>query len=233
MRRITKNLITLAVSAAFSTAGYAASSGNLSVIGTIKPASCTTTIGGVADASFAYGKISKTLLLQGSITPLEAKSLELKISCDGQTKLAVSALDNRPSTNPFASGTIVDLSDAGAPSNTDASTLFGLGSYGAENKHIGGYSLAVNVTSAKHDGVAGRMAYSSSSGGSWGYAATGHLMGNIWKTWASTAAAAVPVSGTEFTGDLMVKAFILPRADLVLTDNVALDGSATIEIHYL
>ncbi|EQA1624974.1 DUF1120 domain-containing protein [Enterobacter asburiae] len=71
------------------------------MIGTIKPATCTTTIGGVSDATFAYGKISPTRLLQNATTSLEVKSLPLLIDCDGPTKLAVTAMDNKSGTNPF------------------------------------------------------------------------------------------------------------------------------------
>lgn len=234
MKTLTRTLITLSLGAVISNAGHAASSGNLSVIGTIKPATCVTTIGGVSDATFAYGKISPTRLLQNAMTALEAKSLPLRISCDGPTKLAVTAVDNKSGSNPFTSGT-VDSSDAGESPAQTASTLYGLGTYGTENKKIGAFSLALKPTTMRLGGEPAFMAASSNNGLTWTSATAGEIGGTnkVWRTWTAVSGSKDPAQATLFEADLMVKPWIQPRSALDLSGNIALSGSATIEIKYL
>lgn len=242
MKRTKLAWVALAVIGATSHAALAASSGNLMVKGTIKPPTCTVTVGGLADAEFAYGKISKTRLQEAAITPLEVKSLPLKIDCDGATKLAVSALDNKTGSNPFTTGT-VDGSDAGEATNQSAADLFGLGTYivgtgeTAVTKKIGGFTLALRASSAKLDSVQAYTAVSLNNAATWATTVYGQLGGaaatKSWRTWTATSGSAVPAQGRIFEADLMVKPWIQPRKDLDLTDKVALDGSATLEVKYL
>ncbi|MBS3046408.1 DUF1120 domain-containing protein [Enterobacter mori] len=234
MKKLTTTLITLSMGMVMSSAVQSASSGNLSVIGTIKPATCITTIGGVADATFDYGKIAPSRLQQSAMTPLEVKTLPLKIQCDGDTKLAVTAVDNKLGTNPFTTGT-VNSTDAGEGPTQPAKYLYGLGSYGAAaDKHIGAYSLAVSAATAKIDNVQAFMAFSGDNGAIWTETVNGQLGGdNSWRTWTAASGSKVPAQGKLFEVDLMVKPWIQPRSALDLSSNIVLAGSATVEVYYL
>lgn len=235
MKKITKALMMLSIGTLMSSGAQAASSGNLSVIGTIKPATCITSIGGKPDATFDYGKISPTRLLQGTMTSLEVKSLPLLIVCDGATKLAVTAVDNKKGSNPFTTGT-VDASDAGEATSQSAASLFGLGVYGeAGDKKIGAFTLALDAKTAKIDGSPAYLAVSNNSGTSWSTTTFGQLGGEsgAWRTWTAANGGKDPAQATTFSADLMVKPFIQPRNSLDLNGIIQLSGSATIEIKYL
>lgn len=218
----------------------AATSANISVTGTIKPPTCTATMNGVGDAVFAYGKISRSRLRDTDITPLEVKSLPLKLSCEGGARLAVSAVDNKTGSNPFITGT-VDASDAGETTNQLASSLFGLGTYttgSGDNEALrknGGFTLALDTSSAKLNGKPAFMAVSTNNGGVWTSTLYGPLGGTkkTWYTWTAASGSKDPALGEEFEVSLMVKPWIQPRQDLDLSNNILLDGSATLEILYL
>lgn len=215
----------------------AATTAEVTVTGTIKPTACTLTLNGATDATVNYGVIAPTLLSSTAITALTVQRVPLRISCDAATVVAVNAFDNKAGTVPFAVGTTVPAADAGADTALNTIWLYGLG--GASK--TGGYSLALDTTTAKADNKAVFLTSSTDSGATWlkrnGYLGQGSGgSGGYWLTWVSTAAGTAPLAAQTFEASILVKAFINKKSELGLTGEsgeLALDGSATVEIRYL
>lgn len=112
----------LAASAVFSaSSSIAADSVDLKVIGTITPVACTPTLsgGGTVD----YGTIKADTLKADDYTVLPMRTLDFSITCDGNAKVAVSAISGRPGTALGA-----DEASNGAATVPAGVTLFGLDS---------------------------------------------------------------------------------------------------------
>lgn len=232
------NIKTLSVAmllASASGAVQAATTADISVTGTIKPTACSLTLNGTSDATVDYGVIAPGILLTSAITPLSVKTVPLKIECDAATTVAVNAIDNKATTNAIT--VAVNASDAAETTTFEAARLYGLGANGSGK--IGGYSLALDPNSAKVNGVDAYIAGSRNSGASWEKSAYGALgKGSngpdiYWRTWVTNNTSVAPLTGTLFEANLLVKAFIDKKTNLNLTGDVALNGSATVEIRYL
>ncbi|CNK97188.1 Protein of uncharacterised function (DUF1120) [Yersinia enterocolitica] len=219
-------------------AAQAATTADISVGGTVKPTSCTLTMNGATDAVVDYGIIDPNTLSADAYTPLAVKTIPLRIECDAATSLSLDAIDNKGSTNTLTGN--VDTSAASGYSTADTDYLFGLGSNGSGG--IGAYSLALEHASLKVDGNAASFAYSSSNGSSWGHypdAGNGTFgkgsrgTAPYWATWVANATSKVPLVGSTFEGNLKVMAIIDKKSNLNIQNDVTLNGSATVEIHYL
>lgn len=214
----------------------AATTADISVTGIIKPTACELTLDGAIDATVNYGVIAPSILSASAITALPVKTVPLKIHCDAATRVAVNAIDNKAATNTLTGQ--VNVSDAAGIATHNALYLYGLGVGGSKN--IGGYSIAMDYGNAKVDSNKAYMARSSDNGASWiavtnnGYLGQGSR-GTVaaWVTWTKSSSSTEPLEGTTFEANLLVKAFIDKKPNLDLSGDVALDGSATIEIRYL
>ncbi|WP_241194671.1 DUF1120 domain-containing protein [Pseudomonas orientalis] len=203
----------LIIAAALSLAGissvFAASSVDLVVKGTITPSACTPTVSsnGLVD----HGKISvKDLSIS---TQLPDATLQLAVVCDAATLLAVKGTDNRPGTAWF--------------NGYETISLFGLG-LSADNQKLGAYRLVMENTTV--DGAAVSL-IESVDGETWFPAA------DVWQPrWMRAVSGPqgadhLPVAIQNLATDVVISTFV--RKPKMTTEEIPLDGSATLDIVYL
>lgn len=207
------NIVAAAMLLASAGEVFAASSVDLSVKGSITPSACTPLLsnGGVVD----HGKISAQDLNPNGNTVLPQASLQLSLTCEAATLVAVRGKDNR--------------------AGTSAEPDFGLPNYGlglaAGDKKIGWYTLKMGDTSA--DGVP-RVVIESMDGQTWldAYSA-------IWQPgWLRTVNGAdnanpVPLPLTTFKTEVLINTTLTARRELPVNDEILIDGSATFDVVYL
>lgn len=206
MKKPLAALVTLALLTT-SGAAFAASSVDLTVKGLITPSACTPTLSanGVVD----HGKISAKDLNQDTATILPITTLKLSVNCDGETLFALGATDNRSNSSSSAGG-------------------FGLGLIDNTQK-IGAFFL--DIGNALADNVAARTMVSTDEGKTWSY-----VEGAIWNhpdLMAFGLGTPTPMLIKDLLTDMRVHTRIEPAKDLSLTNEVVLDGSATLEVKYL
>lgn len=206
------SLLTAALLLTGASSAFAASSTDLTVTGIITPGVCTPSLanGGVVD----YGKKSAKDLSPTRHTPLGVETIQLTVNCDASTQFALKASDNR----------------AGSTSAGGAST-FGLGLINT-NEKLGFYQLSFMNPVADTPVTA---LYSRNMGDTWNqleddigitsadWVAFGNNPGSVW----------TPDFIQNITVDIAVNTHIAPANSLTLTDEVTLDGSATLQIEYL
>ncbi|MBP0596492.1 DUF1120 domain-containing protein [Herbaspirillum sp. LeCh32-8] len=216
MKRLLHMLILVAAASA-AAASHAAPSVELKVTGVIRPAACTPTLAG--DGVVDYGNISSATLRQGQTTALPARQVVLTVSCNAAAKIALAVVDNRSSTRLAG---ITDGIKAGADYN------FGLGM--VAGKKVGGYVLSFESgATADGRGVSGLV--SSDLGNSWngGNSFIQHE-GNYY-TFSDNGTQ--PSVQKVLSAQIKVQPVLNKAEELPLTQDVALDGSATIEVKYL
>ncbi|MFC3814996.1 DUF1120 domain-containing protein [Lysobacter sp. GCM10012299] len=199
-------------------AAFAADTVDLSVTGTIIPASCTPTLSG--GSTIDLGQISTANLSAASATSIPEQSVTLSIHCPTATSFAIRAQDNR----------------AGSASNGGAN-FYGLGSAPGGEK-IGYYSLGVRGSTTTVDGGALGQGLTSSDGGTtWSAQGTGDFWGTLpdgSKIFAfSKSAGAVPSAIQDAAVTMRVVPSIAPRNGLPASDDITIDGSVTFEMVYL
>ncbi|MBM6443783.1 DUF1120 domain-containing protein [Pseudomonas mohnii] len=203
-----KYLAALSSTALISVAPFAlaTSSTDLTVTGVITPQACTPSLsgGGMVD----NGKISAKDLNQDKETILPPQTLQMTIACDAPTLFALDSTDNK----------------AGTSSNG----WFGLGLTDAGEK-IGFVYLAGQNPVA--DGNAVRMIESEDDGASWEL--RNWLIPESLSAFAAASGPITPTPIKDLAMDLDVQTYIARADSLTLTDEVTLDGSATIEVKYL
>lgn len=184
---------------------FAASSTDLTVTGLITPVACTPTLssGGVID----LGKISAGDLDTDQNTLVSTDPLQLTVTCDAATKFAVNPIDNNP--------------------NAGITAAFGLG-LGNEGEELGFYHPRVMTVM---DGATVLDPIESADNGTtWAKADSakpGYLL--------SVAAVGEtdPANAQNVTIDFEVDSYIARADGLDLTDEITIDGSATLEVKYL
>lgn len=207
-------LTTLSVVLLTSFAAQAAETTELKVKGAVRPSACSPsfTSGGVVD----YGTIPVKSLNANTGTQLQAKTIPFAISCAAPTKLALRTIDNR------ASSVVEGLSAVGGS--------YGLGTY--QGKKVGVYNVFVTPGSFTGDAspvdVIRELNY---VGGGWAKALAGNL-GAVRHSFAQANTVA-PGAYKTITGTFTIQVTINKGSELPLTDNIPLDGSATIEVQYL
>jgi type 1 fimbria pilin len=206
------SLLTAALLLTGASSAFAASSTDLTVTGIITPTACTPSLanGGVVD----YGKKSAKDLNPTLHTHLGVETIQLTVNCDASTQFALKASDNRE----------------GSTSISD-STTFGLGLINT-NEKLGFYQLSFMNPVADTPVTA---MYSQNQGDTWSrlwdddgisaafLIAFGNRTGSVW----------TPDFLQNVTVDIAVNTHIAPANSLTLTDEVTLDGSATLQIEYL
>lgn len=185
----------------------AASSTDLSLTGTITPSACTPALsgGGVVD----YGKIAAKDLNQSSNTLLEEREVTLSVACDAPVKFALQGIDNRSGSS-------------------GSSAMFGLGKING-TQNLGRYMLVMN--SAVADGVPAQPIKSKDGQSDW----HGHL---FWMPGDFASVAAMdnfsqPISVQNLNLELILDTYIFRADGLDLSNEVNIDGSATLEMKYL
>ncbi|MFT0476643.1 DUF1120 domain-containing protein [Pseudomonas antarctica] len=188
---------------------FAASSADLTVKGLITPSACTP---GLSSNVIDYGKVSAKDLKQDSYTFLGESLLQMTLTCDAPTLLALQGVDNRG--NAY-----------------DSYNAYGLGL--VSGKKLGGYTLAFR--NATNNGAAISLLESGDNGRTW----TENYLGDVLPisflasfgdrstgNWAPT-----PVQNV--TSELNVQTLISPTAGMDLTNEIPILGSATLQVRYL
>jgi type 1 fimbria pilin len=191
---------------------YAASSVDLNVTGTITPSACTPTLsaGGVVD----HGKISVQDLHPNLETTMPDVTLQLAVSCEASTLVAVKSTDNRPGTSTEWGG---------------GTSNFGLGLAGGDKK-VGRYALT--LINALADDVPLAM-IESVDGKTWFDAPPGTVWQPGWMRSLANAADTTPVPMQSFKADVVISSTLNYKRDLPVTEEILIDGSATLDIVYL
>ncbi|MDA8485720.1 DUF1120 domain-containing protein [Pseudomonas resinovorans] len=203
-------LLPLAV-ALSSSAASAANSVDLAVTGRIMPAACSISL---SSSEYAFGEIKSSDLNIDSNTAGRTTDHDLGIICSTPTHIAIQATDNR-------SGTALDTHFS----------LFGLG-LDSQGNSIGAYQLITMDTEL--DGSLGYGTRSDDGGATWNYDT------NVLSTapssifsWNKTANGANPEPFVSLTQVLRAHLILSPMEDLDITQEIPLDGSATLELFYL
>ena len=202
-------LTALSTTALISMAPFAlaASSTDLTVTGLITPSACTPSLsnGGIVD----NGKVSVKDLDPIKDTLIGIHPLQLTVACEASTLLALDSTDNR----------------AGSGTQTG---WFGLGLTDAGEK-LGSFLVDIKQTLA--DSVIAQAIVSDDDGRTWfkGWAITPDDLTSV----GSAADHTQPIAVKDLTMDLSVWTYIAPADSLTLTDDVIMDGSATLTVKYL
>lgn len=183
------------------------------------PASCTPRLGqgGVVD----FGRIGSGQLAQRQVTRLE-RGLSLTVQCDGPTRFALSAKDNRAGSALPVPG-------------QEAATLFGLGTTQAGGA-VGSFRLRIDAPNA---GAPLWPVQAAPAGVTWRrvpgeQAAVAH--GGQWLGFsldASAGEAAGPSALDGLSAQVQVELYLAPLEALKLREETPIQGSATLEIIYL
>lgn len=204
------SLLTAALSLIGASSVFAASSTDLTVKGLITPNACTPVLagGGIAD----HGKFSVQDLNPDKPTYLPEIIMPMTVSCDAATPFAITPIDNRAGT-----GT--------------SGNYFGLGLINT-NEKLGNFRVIPRNVMA--DATHAQAILSTDGGETWLKEGSTAFWGvdNIWSVGALGAVIA-PIAMKELSLDLYVRTGIAPTDSLTLTDEVTLDGSATLQIKYL
>lgn len=188
----------------------ASMSPELKVKGQIATPSCEVSLGN--QGVFDYGKIGNSMIKPSATTALESKSTIVKVNCEAETFLNFSVIDNRASSSSLAS-----------------STSFGLGNVNGTGK-LGYYKL--RLVSGTIDN-AQTLVYSTNKG-SLSFAAEQSVYADKNKVTGWAKSANVQASGKAFSSALVVEPVLASSKDMggPVTDNVKLDGSATLNFSY-
>ncbi|AJY09725.1 DUF1120 domain-containing protein [Burkholderia dolosa] len=190
-----------------------AQSADLSVKGSITPAACAIQLGNNGEVD--HGDIPSSTLSPGEPTALPAQHVPLAISCDGATRFAIAFADNRSGT-AWGAGP----------------TVFGLGE--TDGSRIGGYRLQFDPRSFTGDGATIESYQQSiDNGETWLSGDTLPVQPDTWVGFSDSANNSGPAAFRQVTGPLRVSTVIAPADELPATDEVPLDGSATLELKYL
>lgn len=186
----------------------AASSTQLAVQGTITPSACEPSLSD--EGNVDHGKISARDLSPTEHTLLPRASLRFEVVCEAATLFALRTLDNR------------------AGSSAIHPTWHGLGTTPAnENLGSAAFGLYAPITEAG----AVRVIVSDDAGMSWHPAVIlGH---STWTAFATADAPSQPMALKQVSAELRVYSTITRASDLTLSDEVPIDGSATLEVMYL
>jgi hypothetical protein len=185
---------------------FAASTVDLTVKGIITPNACTPSLssGGVID----HGKMSAKDLNATQITPLPKVNLQMTVTCDAPVVFALKATDNRAGSGN-ASG-------------------FGLGRINGTQK-LGSYSLTMSAPLA--DGEVVQSIASFDNGTTW--EKYSFFENGLMLSVATLADVSTPRPTQELVTDISYSGYINRTDGLDLSNEVNLDGSATIEVTYL
>ncbi|VBB10342.1 hypothetical protein,Protein of unknown function (DUF1120) [Burkholderia stabilis] len=221
MANRTSGLLIAGLLAMGSTSTFA-DSFNVKVIGKIKPAACTPALAG--SGTFDYGLIGTAELSPTEHTLLAVRSDSLTITCDATARVALTTADNRAGTGAFSSN--INFFGTSSP----VGWQFGLGT--ASGKNIGAFAIRFRNNSFQADGVAVESIFSNTGGATW--AVSNGITNNTggYESWAKKGQL-VPVAAKVFTGTLDVQAAIDKTSNLDLSQEINLDGLATVSLVYL
>ena len=191
---------------------HAASIVDLNINGMITPSACAPSLsnGGVYD----LGKIPAKSLNPDEPTLLPAHSLQLELTCQALTLVALKPRDNR----------------AGSHFESDNPLKFGLGLVNG-NEKLG--SMALNIQAIVADGTEMRPIGSVGSSAEWSPTPilSTTFLTSFTSNWGTPYLA--PTSIQHLIAQVLITPRIAPANTLTLTREVPIDGSATLELNYL
>jgi len=199
-------------------AAMAASTVDLTVTGTLVPAACTPTH---TSPTVSFGKISTADLIDDKPSrPKQDQYHTLNINCTGKTLFAIRGIDNRAST----------------VGNTWYVSPYGLGLTPAGEK-LGAHYLTLQPGLSQIDGNPVFITESTNGGSTWGASSSGAkairshgpILGFVDQSGVTTGPALIENASLGLKSHII----LAPKNTLTLTDEVALDGAATIEVVYL
>lgn len=198
------SLLTAALLLTGASSAFAASSTDLTVTGLITPVACTPTL---SSNSIDLGKIPVKDLTPNNPTLIDKRTLSMSVNCDSTIRLALNAIDNRAGS-AFGSG-------------------FGLGLINGTQK-LGQFKLTILNPMA--DGVQAQS-IASYDGNNW--FKEPFWDAGMYMSVGSMADASQPIAVKDLVLDLQVSTQIARTDGLDLSNEVPIDGSATLEVKYL
>ncbi|MBV4479500.1 DUF1120 domain-containing protein [Pseudomonas khavaziana] len=190
------------------------SSANLKVVGTIKPAACTVHLGATG-GEINYGQIRASDIPPNAYYPLDEKTLPLTVNCGSTAaQMALSVTDLQ------SSSTVAGILGFGFAESQN----FGLGLVGG--KRTGGYSVRLSRLASQ-----GANLYPikrASASGAWLYSSSGLVDKYPYQHSWSRSTAATPAFVNSITGTLAVKAVLNRGSELNLSNDIPLNGLATL-----
>ena len=186
---------------------HAGSTTELSVTGRITPSACEPTLS--AAGQYDLGKISARDLNVDQPTRLTAHELQLKVTCEAMTLLALETRDNRSGS-----------------SYSDRLYTFGLGLINDAIK-LGYMTLELNSITAQ-----GTPMYA--LGSTWaGWGPTSILSPEFLTAFTPNKSMAVPAPVQLLNANVQIVPTIAPANTLPLTEEVPIDGFVTLTVKYL
>lgn len=186
---------------------YAASTVDLAVKGLIIPSACTPSLssGGIID----HRKISAKDLRPDNPTLIGTHTMTVAVLCDGAIPFALNSIDNRADSSMMRE-------------------IYGLGFINGTQK-LGWFQLTLQ--NAVADGVQMKTIASADGGNTW-YDEKSWEPG-VYMSVADTAGGTQPTPVKELVAQMTVDTTIARTDSLDLSNEVTLDGSATLEVKYL
>ncbi|ROM81958.1 hypothetical protein BK652_15760 [Pseudomonas brassicacearum] len=215
-----KNSFALAAVGALALACTHVQAADLQVTGSISPGSCSLNIPTLA---VDYGRVSANDLSPVDYTSLGKRNTPFNITCDGPTLVGLTAVDNRVASKKPMVMTVLDNPLLALPVN-----CYGLGT-SADGAKIGAFSLHLRNYSV--DGST-NLETIVKIGNTW--MGADDIVRNDRSTlsWAPIRAYS-PQLLTTVTGELEVEAVINNTTELVVRDDIQIDGNATLELAYI
>ncbi|MCC7633831.1 DUF1120 domain-containing protein, partial [Stenotrophomonas rhizophila] len=213
----------------------AATTADLSVVGTIKSPACGVVLdgGGIVD----FGNISRTLLKPAESAAIGAKDIAATVTCTDDTLVLLKVVDNKEADKPtgnmtvkFEGSSVPGTDGSHAPAN-----LLGLGQSHAGTP-IGAYALAFGPPDV--DGITATYIYANNDGAiSYdNYSTTAlHFRGNtnVYFGANTGGGANLNMPGKVHKFPMAVAVSLDKSGNIPGDADVSLDGSATLEVVYL
>lgn len=203
-----------------SAAVLAGSTAELRVTGVIRPGACLPSFSSQAEVNF--GAISASSFKKQRRLALPPQQFRFSIACDVRTMVGVSPYDNQRHSADRGIGDDLDADEAAAPED-----VFGLGSDSGHD--LGGYEARFVPGTFKADG-SDVDTISASEGTGWERRRGGQIRHGVISSWAERGAKK-PTAIGNLSGMLRIQPVVNAMEELKQDAN--LDGSLTLELHYL
>jgi type 1 fimbria pilin len=190
--------------------GVFADTANLSVVGTILPASCTPSF--PAGGTYDLGAVALKSLSETAFTTLPVHRVSYLIECDAAVTAAYRVIDNRAD------------SQHGAPAFG-----YGLGVQGASSI---GYAAILIGQVAMADGQSASILESTNRFGWHAHSATDAIRPANYYAY-TVGGGTTPEAFSRYEGTLTLSPRVRPVSELDVDEEVVLDGSMTMEVVYL
>ncbi|MBF7142481.1 MULTISPECIES: DUF1120 domain-containing protein [Pseudomonas] len=209
---VIKTLLAAAACASVLTPVIAAEEVTLSVTGSVIPGACSVSL---ANPDIDLGTVRAENLNEEELTALPEMQVSYTTTCPSARAVGVSWVDNK----------------AGTAYGQDP-TGFGLGEHNGKN--IGFYHLVHHGASDAADGTMGPLINSSNGGTTWESVSSwiANANGQNMMSYAIEGTT-TPAQYTRHTGRFYLSAYIAPTKDLDLSENIEIEGNATMSLTYL